>query len=227
MRLLGITALVFDFDGTLATCPYDFAQMRRSVLAAAMAHGMDPAHLPDVGLLETIDAGAELLGQDQLKAAAFREEAMHRLTTLEVEAAAQTHLLPGIIAALGDLRTAGYRLGIVTRNSAAAVAQIIGDQPLPFDALLCREDVRRPKPHIDHVLEMLRLLGGRPAEALMVGDHPMDIAMGQAAEMRTVAVCTGQTSAEELAEGRPDLLLPSVLQLTDLLLGRTAPVREG
>ncbi len=219
MHLLGITALVFDFDGTLATCPYDFAHMRRVVLDAARAHGLDPLHLGELGLLETIAAGAELLGADQLRAAAFRDEAMGRLSALEYEAAAVTRLLPGVVEALAALRQAGYRLGIVTRNSSAAVARIIGDAPLPFDALLCREAVHRPKPHPAHVLEMLHLLERTPAVTLMVGDHPMDIEMGHAAHMPTVAVLTGQSDAAALTAAHPDLLLPSVLELAGMLLG--------
>jgi phosphoglycolate phosphatase len=219
MQLLGINTVIFDFDGTLATCPLDFRQMRQCVLEAAHLHGINPAALGEMGLLETIDAGVELLGEDQLQSAAFREVAMHRLSTLEYEAAALTELLPGIVEGLERLRRAGYRLGIVTRNSAAAVARIIGDSPLPFDALLCREDVRRPKPHPEHVEEMLHLLGASPTLAVMVGDHPMDIEMGHAAGMRTVAVLTGQSSAGELRAAHPDLLLPSVRELIAGLIG--------
>ncbi|MHB9133288.1 MAG: HAD family hydrolase [Armatimonadota bacterium] len=218
MKLVGITTLVFDFDGTLATCPYDFAYMRRSVLQAVLEHGLDPDALANLGLLEIIHAGAELLGEDQLKSAAFREEATNRLTAIEVEAAEHTYLLPGIVEALQQLRAAGYRLGIVTRNSTAAVAHIIGDTPLPFDAMLCREDVQRPKPHPEHVMQMLHLLGSNPEMSLMVGDHPMDIEMGKAAGMGTVAVLTGQSHQEALEAVKPDLLLPSVLELSAMLL---------
>ncbi len=219
MKLVGITALVFDFDGTLATCPYDFAHMRREVLRTVLEHGLDPQALGQLGLLETIDAGAELLGEDQVRAQAFRQEAMRRLSAVEFEAAARTVLLPGIVAAVERLRLAGYHIGIVTRNSAVAVAQIIGDNPLHFDALLCREDVRRPKPHPEHVQQMLHLLAGTPALSLMIGDHPMDIEMGHAAGMGTVAVLTGQSSEADLRAAHPDLLLPSVLVLTEMLLG--------
>lgn len=219
MQLTGINTLVFDFDGTLATCPYDFAQMRRSILATAEEHGLDPAQLDGYGLLEAIAAGAELLGEDQLRAAAFREIATDRLSAIEYEAAAATCLLPGVVEALQALRAAGLRLGIVTRNSAAAVARIIGATPLPFDAMLCREAVERPKPHPEHVEQMLHLLGSIPALSLMVGDHPMDIEMGKAAHMGTVAVLTGQSDAAALRATHPDLLLPSVLELAAMLLG--------
>jgi phosphoglycolate phosphatase len=218
MHLVGIDTLIFDFDGTLATCPYDFTRMRQVILDTARAHGIAPDDLGDHGLLEAIEHGVQLLGEDQLRAAAFREEATRELGALEYEAAEFTYLLPGVVAALERLQAAEYRLGIVTRNSSAAVARIIGETRLPFAALLCREDVRHPKPHVDHVSQMLRLLDAHPEVALMIGDHPMDIETGQAAGMRTVAVLTGQTDEARLRAAHPDLLLPSVLELTALLL---------
>ncbi len=219
MQFTHITSLVFDFDGTLATCPYDFAHMRRVILLTAEEHGLDPQSLLGHGLLEMIEVGTELLAADLRQAEAFHAEALQRLCAIEYEAAAQTRLLPGIVDALDGLRTLGFRLGIVTRNSTAAVRRIIGQTSLPFDALLCREDVTHPKPHIDHVRQVLRLLDAMPLHALMVGDHPTDIQMGKAAGMATVAVLTGQTGETELRAAEPDLLLSSVMALAQLLLG--------
>ena len=218
MTFHGISALVFDFDGTLATCPYDFAHMRQVILATAEEFDIPAAELGGHGLLEMIAAGAAWLRDEPARAQAFHAIALARLGALEYEAAGATRLLPGVVAALQSLRAAGYRLGIVTRNSLPAVARIIGAAPLPYGALLCREDVAHPKPHPAHVRQMLRLLERAPAQALMVGDHPMDIAMGQAVGMPTVAVLTGQSTPEELRAAAPDLLLPAVTELATLLL---------
>ena len=215
-----ITTLVFDFDGTLANCPYDFAQMRRSILATAREFCLEPALLGGFGLLESIAEGERLLRDDAERAGAFHELAMHRLCAIEYEAAKQTYLLPGVTQALRQLREAGYRLGIVTRNSAAAVERIIGDIALPVDALLTREAVAHPKPHPEHAEQMLALLAGTPAQSLMVGDHPSDISMGKQVGMGTVAVLTGQSSEADLRASAPDWLLPSVLELAAMLLTR-------
>lgn len=215
-----ITTLVFDFDGTLANCPYDFAQMRQSILASACEYGLEPAALDGFGLLESIAEGERLLEQHAAHGGAFRELAMGRLCAIEYEAAAQTYLLPGVTQALRHLREAGFRLGIVTRNSAAAVERIIGDIALPVDALLTREAVAHPKPHPEHAEQMLALLAGTPALSLMVGDHPTDIAMGKQVGMGTVAVLTGQSNEADLRASAPDWLLPSVLELVELLLSR-------
>ncbi len=201
--MISITTLVFDFDGTLANCPYDFAQMRRAILATAREYGVDPAQLEGFGLLEAIAEGARLLGDDPTRAGAFHALAMHRLCAIEYEAAAETYLLPGVVEALRQLRDAGYRLGVVTRNSAAAVERIIGEVALPVDAMLTREAVARPKPHPEHAEQMLRLLGGTPELSLMVGDHPMDIAMGKSAGMGTAPCSPASRAKQTCAPARP------------------------
>ena len=218
MQFDGIESIVFDFDGTLATCPYDFKQMRRRILETAEEFDLARARFDGFGLLESIEEGAELLATNPARAAAFRALALGRLGEIEYEAAARTRLLPGVIDALAGLHTVGFRMGVVTRNSKAAVQRILGDVALPVEMILSREDVARPKPHIDHVRQVLRRLGSLPVHALMVGDHPSDIQMGKAAGMATVAVLTGQTSEADLRVVAPDLVLSSVLALAQLLL---------
>lgn len=219
MQFDQISSIIFDFDGTLATCPYDFKFMRQSILATAEEYGLQREQLNGFGLLESIEEGALFLAADPERAETFREVALNRLTEIEYEAAAKTRLLPGILDALDGLHTMGYRMGVVTRNSTLAVQRILGDIVLPVETILCREDVTNPKPHIDHVRRVLRLLDTLPVHALMVGDHPTDIQMGKAAGMATVAVLTGQTEEAKLRAANPDLVLPSVMVLARLLLG--------
>jgi hypothetical protein len=55
MQFDKITSLVFDFDGTLATCPYDFGYMRQCILATAEEFGVLRVQLDGFGLLESIE----------------------------------------------------------------------------------------------------------------------------------------------------------------------------
>jgi len=216
----GIIGIVFDFDGTLATCPYDFTHMRRSILETAEEFGLARDALTGFGLLEAIREGATRLAAEPEHAAAFRALALERLGAIEYEAAAKTRLLPGMPGVLAELHARGYRMGIVTRNSTAAIRRILGDVVLPVEAILCREDVERPKPHLEHVHRVLEQLETPPSRALMVGDHPTDIQMGKDAGMATVAVLTGQTGEADLRLAAPDLVLPSVLALAQSLPDR-------
>lgn len=214
-----VHALVFDFDGTLATCPYDFHAMRQAVLQVAVQYGLSIGQFTEqTGLLETIATGVRCLSHDTKQAEAFQQAALASLAAIEYEAAAVTVLIPGVVDALTKLRNAGYRLGVITRNSSAAVQRIIGSTRLPIEQLLCREDVLRPKPHPAHAEQMLALLNTKPQAALMVGDHPMDIEIGQVTGMGTVGVLTGQTDEETLRKANPDVILPSVIELSELLV---------
>ena len=219
MRNYDINAVIFDFDGTLASCPYDFHQMREAVLLTAEEFGISRLALDGhEGLLETIASGAEFLVEEPERATAFRQEALASLADLEYQAAEYSVILPGIRTTLQQLSSLGFRLGVITRNSRAAVARIIGDTPLKVIDILCREDVPHPKPHADHALRMLQLLHATPANSLMVGDHPMDISIGRAAGMFTAAVLTGQSSEANLCAAMPDMLFPSVNELLAALV---------
>ena len=63
----------------------------------------------------------------------------------------------------------------------------------------------------------LQALCVRPEDALMVGDHPMDVATGQAAGTRTAALASGRTPLAELARHNPDYLADDVAALVAML----------
>jgi phosphoglycolate phosphatase len=60
-------------------------------------------------------------------------------------------------------------------------------------------------------------LGVAAHQAVMVGDHPLDIRCGQQAGLKTLAVLTGRTTAAEMAAARADLILPDAGGLIKLL----------
>jgi phosphoglycolate phosphatase-like HAD superfamily hydrolase len=80
-----------------------------------------------------------------------------------------------------------------------------------------REDVSQRKPHPEPVLLCASRLGLEPAEAVYVGDSPIDIEAGRAAGMRTIGVLTGTSTRERLAPLDPDHILESAIELLDLL----------
>ena len=44
-----LKAVIFDFDGTLFTCPYDFAAMRAAVLEIALRFGVSKETIAGLG----------------------------------------------------------------------------------------------------------------------------------------------------------------------------------
>jgi HAD superfamily hydrolase (TIGR01662 family) len=122
--------------------------------------------------------------------------------------------LPGVRAALGRLRAAGIRTGLVSNQSGIARGLITVSDVLavhrrltelvgPFDVQrFCphAEDAgcscRKPAPGMIH--SALTELAVSPARAAMVGDIGADVEAGRAAGVRTVLVPTARTRAVEV-----------------------------
>lgn len=199
-RAQGIKALVFDFDGTLAIPTLDFATMRREAVRAMAAHVAVPdrPNLPTMELLALIGTGTEA-------ARAAHAAALGAVRQVEIEAARRSSLFPFVRPMLGRLRELGLVMGIVTRNCPEAVAAVFPDAK-EHGIVLTRDDVAHIKPDPRHLTDALALLRVAPENALMVGDHLMDIEVGKRAGTITAAVASGEHPREKLATAEPDYL---------------------
>lgn len=209
---VAVRAVVFDFDGTLAVPTLDFGVMRRAVADAmrvhlelhpaprptsAPAHVPDPATLPVMEWIAHVTALLEAHGRSA-DAAALHADAHAAIRRVEVEAAARGSLFPFTRPMLAALAAMGVAVGIVTRNCPEAVRAVFPDVDTLCPCLLTRDDVPSVKPDPDHLLRALDALGRSPGEALMVGDHPMDIVTGHRAGTLTAGVTSGETPARAL-----------------------------
>ncbi len=229
-RFAGVAAVVFDFDGTLAHLTIDFDLMRREILALVSAHHATPTGLERLYVLELVEAAAARVAAVNRDAGAFRAAARMAIERIELVAARNGSLLSGVKAALDDLKGRGYRVGIVTRNCAAAVVCVLDRSrgaPLSYDVLLTRDDVPRVKPDPAHLAAALAALDVPPAAAVMVGDHPMDVEAGRRAGMRTVGVLTGRRPRADFEAAGADLVLDEAATLPAWLPTRAAGGHRG
>ncbi len=212
----GIQAFVFDFDGTLAIPNIDFGLMRRQVDTIAARYGVDPISVRHLYILEMIETVRAQLGQTgDLGGGDFHREAHASILALEIDCARRGGMLPGALEVLQTLRQQGFKLGVVTRNSASAVRTICSAIDTLCDVFLPREVVRFVKPHPEHLQR----------QAVMVGDGPIDITAGKALGLKTIAVLTGGDRRESLLASQPDLILDSVADLLPRLAESGAPER--
>lgn len=202
-----VRAVVFDFDGTLATLTIDFAAMKaellalaREVLPGAEAPGETPA-------LEWM----ERLLLPRTKAVSFDVEALRRrlearIKDIEVAAARSGELFDFARPVLNRLRREGVRTAIITRNCSRALFSVFPEAAELTDGVFTRDDVRRVKPDPGHLLAALHRLGVGPGAAAMVGDHVLDIETGKRAGTLTAGVLTGACSRRDLVAAGADIV---------------------
>ncbi|WP_312683918.1 HAD family hydrolase [Stenotrophomonas chelatiphaga] len=171
-RLDEVRHWVFDMDGTLTVAAHDFAAIKRAL---------------DIAADEDIIAHLAALPDPQARAKrAWLFE--HERALAEAAVAAE-----GAVDLLRALAGQGRRLGILTRND-HALAQLtldaIGLGDLFQAADIIGRDEVAPKPAPDGLHYFLGRWGITAAQAVMVGDHRMDLAAGRAAGTPTVLVNT-------------------------------------
>jgi phosphoglycolate phosphatase len=206
----GIKAVLFDFDGTLAENALDFSLMREKADAAIASLTALP--LPaDRPLMEALAKVCASLDSDT--AFRVRERAMRAITEVEVEAAGRATIFPFTLPMLEALRAEGTATAVITRNCPDAVFRVFPALREHVACVLTRDDVSRVKPHPEHINRALAIVGCKPGQSLMVGDHRMDIEAGKRAGTRTAGVASGESPCEDLRAADPDWLAPDAGEL--------------
>ncbi len=166
-----VTAVLFDFDGTLTTPgALNFPQIKRALGC--------PEQMPLLEFIETIPNPRE------------RQAALDRLNQFETRAARRSTPNVGTLDLLRWLKNRQMAVGILTRNSKASVLTALnnfdGKGPADFDVLITRDDAVAPKPSGDGVLLAADRLQISTGQLVMVGDYIFDCQAGRQAGARTV-----------------------------------------
>jgi phosphoglycolate phosphatase len=215
-----VKAFIFDFDGTLAVLNIDFSYMTQQVFELMKQFNVDGNTVKERYLLEIIDEVFENLARDgTARADAFYERAHLILHEIEMDAAGRGKLIPGTEEALKDLRTKGIKIGIVTRNCEDAVRKVFPSIEDYCDIFVSRNSVKKVKPHPDHLRYVMKALRIGEEEAVMVGDHTIDIQAGKRAGMTAIGVLTGRTKREDFEKAGADYILPQASDVRALLEG--------
>jgi HAD superfamily hydrolase (TIGR01509 family) len=175
---MAIKAVIFDLDGTITRPYFDFDVIREEI---GLARNSGP-------ILESM----EKMTVDQRKRA---ELILH---SHEQKAVMESTLNPGAKRTLSALRTAGIRIGILTRNRKSNAFAIADKHGLKFDAVVDRED-GPIKPDAFGVLRLCEQFGVKPQDTLVVGDYLFDLLCAKAAGAVAVLLANHQ-HADEFAE---------------------------
>ena len=193
---MGIRAVYFDLDGTLADTAPD---MLSSLNRLRAENGLAPLGLE--GVRNDISAGATFLVQkfvfdgDREKALAARKRYLDCYEATGFEA---TTLFGGMREALDAIVAAGGIWGVVTnkphRYSAAIIERLGLAEHLA--CLICPDHVENPKPAPDPILLAMERTGLRAEECAYIGDDIRDVQASAAAKTRFVAAGWGYWTDE-------------------------------
>jgi phosphoglycolate phosphatase len=187
--------LVFDLDGTLVDTAPDLVAATNHALADL---GLKP--VPDAALRASIGRGARYMIVEALRQTGITlpepdvDRLLERfLSYYEANIAATSRPFDGAVTALTALREAGNRLVVCTNKRedlSRLLLDALGMTPL-FEALAGRDTFTVHKPHPEHLRQVVRLAGGDPARAIMIGDTSIDVATARAASVPVIACSFG------------------------------------
>lgn len=189
-----LTALVFDFDGTLLDLGVDWVQVRRTLGLADSA--------------EPLGAAVQRLRLDG-------HPLLTEVTDAELAALNGRGLSPLVAATLRTL-AGRYALAVCSRNSAEVVRRALEHSALNVPVpVVGREQVAHLKPDPAGLLLALAGIGAEPAQAAMIGDTTHDVEGARAAGMASIVV---RNPRLDFPPGGADAYVDRIEDLVPLLM---------
>ena len=185
--------VLFDVDGTLTDTNYLHTVAWRR---AFLAHGHDVAMWR---IHRLIGASGSRLMADLIGAPddAVKQSWREHFDELVPEIRA----FPGAAELLDAVRDRGGRVVFATSSPGDLLEhhlRALGADEDDFDAVTTDSDVEEAKPSPEVFLTALAAADGDPDHALVVGDTGWDVAAAGAAGLRTVGVCSGGWTHDDL-----------------------------
>ena len=223
-----IKALVFDFDGLIVDTEVPIFRAWQRIYRE---HGQE---LPLARWLTIIGTASGPFDPviDLAKKTGAKLDGPE-LKALEVlyyqEATALQQLLPGVIDYLVTARQLGLKTAVASSSTRTWVMDHLNRFGIGghFDAIVCREDVKRTKPDPDLYSTALQRLGARPDEAIAFEDSTNGIHAAKAAGLFCVVVPNLLTVDLDLTEADLRLLSLDAMPLREVINQASAARKRG
>lgn len=213
-----IKAIVLDMDGTITKFNLEYMSARRKALEELERLSLrSPEMSEQLSLFLILKTIKERIDPEAFTR--LRKMVYDILQDMEVTAARDVVLYPGVVETIRNLRERGFKIGLVTNNGRVGTGMTLERYQLGslFDAVVTRDDCEDMKPESAPVRLVLEKMHVSPEEAVLVGDGVVDILAARAAGLMAVSVPTGPIASGQLLEAAPDYLLGSVNDLPLLI----------
>ena len=196
-----ISAVFFDFDGTLADTAPDLGHALNRL---RQNRNLEPLPIEQIrvrasaGARGLLDLGFGIGPQDR-DYMAMRDEFLDYYAQRLCH---DTQLFPGITALLDQLDSRQTPWGIVTNKPARYTHPIIDQLGLRehVASVICGDDTRHTKPHPEPLLAACRKIDISPTECIYLGDDQRDVQASQAAGMEPVVALYGYLGNDQPPE---------------------------
>lgn len=216
-------AIIFDLDGTLVHSGPDLALATNRMLGE-----FDMAPFPERTIFAWLGNGARALVERALtggQGGALEDALMRRGYELFCQfysdgLCIQSAPYPGVKTVLSELRETGFRLGCVTNKPENFTTPLLTRLRLDryFDLVVAGDSLPKKKPDPLPLQYVCRRFDAAHDTVIMVGDSISDIHAAQAAKMPVVCVSYGYNQGMDLTKARPDAIIDSFAELTDLVI---------
>jgi len=187
--------IVFDLDGTLAdTAPDLIATLNRTTAPK----GLPETPMSSVGQIVGHGAKAMIRRAYELHERDLSEELLDELLAIflndyEQNIANHSHFYDGLESALTALKADGYTFAVCTNKKETMAKLLIKELNANhwFESLTGGDTFAFNKPDGRHIIETVKLSGGNPKTAIMVGDTSNDINAAIDADIASIAVTFG------------------------------------
>jgi len=205
-------AVLFDLDGTLVD---SYAALTEAVNYARRQHGLD--ELSAARIRDFVGDGLETLLQRAFNVTKVPRGVQDAFESRYDEICCEeSEVLADVERTLEELQKLGVEMAVCTNKPTSFSKKILAFLNLaPYFRDIVGPDVAGArKPDAQHVLRTLESTQCPPAEALFVGDMPIDVHAARASGIDVAVVPTGSSSAEQLRASHPDHYLD---RFSDLL----------
>ncbi len=220
MTALRYRAVLFDLDGTLVD---SYAALADAVNHALRQHGLreiETAHIKDL-----VGDGIEALLQRAMKTADVPQSVTDAFESrYDAVCCTASRIFDDVETTLDELTSAGVAMAVCTHTPTFFSKKILDFLNLSphFRAIVGPDLAGARKPDGRHVLRTLEEARASTADALFVGDMPIDVAAARNAAIDVAVVTTGSSSYDQLVNARPDYVLDRFSDLVHIVLSGVA-----
>jgi phosphoglycolate phosphatase len=215
MTLLRYRAVLFDLDGTLVD---SYTALAEAVNHARRTHGLH--ELSSMRIRDFVGEGVERLLQR-----AFDKPDVPRTVVDAFESrydevcCGESKVLADVDATLDELAQLGVEMAVCTNKPTVFSKKILDFLGLSryFRAIVGPDLAGARKPDAKHLAFTLESVQCGPAEALFVGDMPIDVHAARNSGIDVAVVATGSSTREQLVASEPDHFLERFADLIKIV----------